>query len=77
MNKKINVSRDLESRARIAAQSPVRIPEPAVPAPAEIEEPQKESNDAQSTEEVRPQADQSPAPAEKPKKTGRPAKRNP
>lgn len=77
MSKKINVNRDLESRARIAFQSKVPMPEPIADQPVEVVELQKVPDDAQSKETVRTEVDQSPVTAEKSKKTGRAAKRNP
>lgn len=76
MSKKINVTRDMESRARIAAQSHAQMPIAAVPPAVEIVT-SNQPNDAQSEETVRPAADQSPLAAEKPKKAGRTPKRNP
>lgn len=81
MSKVVNVTRDVESRARMAQQIPSPLPEVQIPQIVEPEtetpEPQQTEDDAQSAEEVRPQADQSPGPAAKPKKTGRTPKRDP
>lgn len=77
MSKKINVTRDLESQARIAFEPAFHLPHMPAPQPVEHVEPEKKNEDAQSPEEIRPEADQSAGTSEKQKKTGRTAKRNP
>lgn len=76
MSKKINVSRDLESRARIAFEHVFRMPQKTATQPVESVESQKKEEDAQSPEEIRPEADQSSDSPEKPKKAGRSSKGN-
>lgn len=79
MRKIVNVTRDLESRARIASEAPMRGQERAA-SPAgktgKTEECLKSEKDAPSAEEVRPEAEQSSLAAAKPKKGGRTSQRN-
>lgn len=77
MSKKINVSRDLESRARIAIEHAFHVPQVPVPQSVNPAEPEKKKEDAQSPEEIRPEADQGSGSTEKPKKAGRTPKRDP
>ena len=77
MSKKINVSRDLESRAKIAFEHIFRMPQKTIPQPVESVESPKKEEDAQSPEEIRPEADQSSGSTENPKKAGRAPKRDP
>ncbi|WP_416998915.1 hypothetical protein [Alistipes indistinctus] len=77
MSKKINVSRDLESRARIAIEHAFHVPQAPAPQSVNPAEPEKKEEDAQSPEEIRPEVDQSPGSTDKPKKAGRTPKRDP